>query len=56
MPTAFVPVLCLSAALGEFTETWISSGPRLLYAFRLTGAILVATLVQLLIDRRARHH
>jgi F0F1-type ATP synthase assembly protein I len=54
MLTAIAPMPCVSAVLGEFTDASIGSGPRLLYAFRLIGALLVATLVPLLIDRRSR--
>jgi hypothetical protein len=54
MLTAIAPMLCVSAVLDELTDASIGSGPRPLYAFRLIGALLVATLVPLLIDRRSR--
>ena len=54
MLIASVPTLFVSATLGEFADAWAGSGPRLLYASRLVAALLVATLVPLLIDRRAR--
>jgi len=54
MLTAFVPMLGTIGVLGAFTDAWVSSGPHLLYALRLIGALLVATLVPTLIDRRAR--
>jgi hypothetical protein len=54
MVIASAPMLFISAALGEFTDVWAGSGPRLFYASRLVAALLTATLVPLLIDRRAR--
>jgi hypothetical protein len=54
MLLASVPTLFVSATVGEFTDVWAGGGQRLLYAFRLIGALLSATLVPLLIDRRAR--
>ncbi len=54
MLIASVPALFISGTIGEFTDVWAGSGPRLLYASRLVAALLAATLVPLLIDRRAR--
>ncbi len=55
MLTASEPTLYLSSVLGEFADAALfESGPRLLYAARLIGALLVATLVPILIDRRFR--
>jgi hypothetical protein len=55
MPTCMAPTLLISTLLDEVAEpAWTARGLRLFYAVRLLGALLIATLVPLLIDRRLR--
>lgn len=55
MLIAAVATLLISIAAGEVTDgTWWDSGIRFFHAARLIAALLVATLVPFLIDRRLR--
>jgi hypothetical protein len=55
MLTASEPTLYFSSVLGELADAALfGTGPRLFYASRLIGALLAATLVPILIDRRFR--
>lgn len=55
MLNASESTLCLFGILGELTDVALfGNGPRIFHASRLIGALLAATLVPILIDRRFR--